>query len=98
MLGISNAEFDDIMNRYIASAKEDLKSVGIASSLVDEAGETVEAPNTANELVDLIETAIVTYVQVQFEVELRDQYQKAYDVQKDNLRKKEAFQETVEEE
>lgn len=96
MLGITNSDFDTVITGYIESAKEDLRSVGIASSLIDliEDDAEIEEGETRQ---TLIKTAVITYVQSLFDIEFKDAYQKSYDIQKDALRKKEDYQEPVEE-
>lgn len=76
ILGINNTDFDDYIEELILSAIEDLSSVGIAY--------------TADS--SLIKVAIQTYVKSQFDEHNRAELQSSYDIQKDNLRKKEAYQ------
>lgn len=92
MLGITNSDFDTVITGYIESAKEDLRSVGIASSLIDliEDDAEIEEGETRQ---TLIKTAVITYVQSLFDIEFKD----AYQIQKDALRKKKNYQEPVEE-
>ena len=71
--GINHTEFDDVINTWINSAKLDLKSIGIVSTLVD---------NPDN----LVETAIMTYVLMFLDVVNSEMYAKSYSLQKDVLR------------
>ena len=76
ILGINNTDFDNYIEELILSAIEDLSSVGIAY--------------TADS--SLIKVAIQTYVKAQFDEHNRVELQNSYDIQKDNLRKKEDYQ------
>ena len=76
ILGINNTDFDSYITGLILSAIEDLSSVGIAY--------------TADS--SLIKVAIQTYVKAQFDEHNRVELQNSYDIQKDNLRKKEDYQ------
>lgn len=71
--GICHDEFDDMINTWIASAKLDLKSIGIVDTLVDN-------PDS------LIETAIITYVLSFLDVVNSELYSNSYALQKDTLR------------
>ena len=71
--GINHNEFDSMINTWIESAKLDLKSIGIVSTLV-------EVPN------DFVKTAIITYVLSFIDVPNSEMYSKSYSVQKDVLR------------
>lgn len=71
--GINHTEFDNVINTWINSAKFDLKSIGIVSTLVD---------NPDN----LVETAIMTYVLMFLDVVNSEMYAKSYSLQKDVLR------------
>lgn len=94
VLGINNTQFDTILNGYIDSAKEDLLSVGIASSLIDLLVDGATLP-TDNKKYQLVKMAVITYCQAQYESEKKDLYTNAYESQKDNLRRKADFQEPV---
>ena len=76
--GITNSDFDTVIT---GCAKEDLRSVGIASSLIDliEDDAEIEEGETRQ---TLIKTAVITYVQSLFDIEFKDAYQKSYDIQK----------------
>lgn len=76
ILGINNTDFDNYIEELILSAIEDLSSVGIAY--------TTDS--------SLIKVAIQTYVKAQFDEHNRVELQNSYDIQKDNLRKKEDYQ------
>lgn len=82
ILGVNNTEFDSIIQGLIKACKEDLKSVGIAASLVD----SIDGDDPS----ELIKTAVVAYVRANFD---DPTMQPAYDLMKDNLRKKQAYQE-----
>lgn len=71
--GISHTEFDDTISGWIASAKLDLKSIGIVNTLVDN-------PDS------LVETAIITYVLSFLDVVNAELYSNSYMFQKDALR------------
>lgn len=71
--GICHTDFDDVINGWIASAKIDLKSIGIVDTLVD-----------SND--SLIETAIITYVLSFLDVVNSELYIGSYALQKDTLR------------
>lgn len=71
--GINHNEFDTMINTWINSAKIDLKSIGIVSTLVDN-------PDS------LIQTAIITYVLSFIDVQNSEMYAKSYSIQKDVLR------------
>lgn len=73
IMGINNTEFDSIINNYITAAKEDLKAVGIVSSLVVETDA-------------LIYSAIVSYILSMLDVPNAELYSNAYALQKDALR------------
>lgn len=78
ILGLNHTDFDAYVNILINSCKEDLKSVGIATSFLDNPTE-------------LIEVAIITYVKAEFDDTNKAGLQEAYNIQKDNLRKKEFY-------
>lgn len=71
--GINHDEFDSMIIIWIKSAKLDLKSIGIVSTLVDE-------PDS------LIKTAIITYVLSFIDVPNAEMYARSYSLQKDVLR------------
>ena len=71
--GINHTEFDNIINGYIASAKADLKGIGIVDTYVNN-------PDS------LIQTAIITYVLSQIDVVNAELYANSYALQKDVLR------------
>jgi len=71
--GICHNDFDDMINTWIASAKIDLKSIGIVDTLVDSQD-------------SLIETAIITYVLSFLDVVNSELYSNSYALQKDTLR------------
>lgn len=71
--GINHTEFDLRIKSWIESAKLDLKSIGIVSTLVD-------VPD------DLVKTAIITYVLSFIDVPNSEMYSKSYSMQKDVLR------------
>ncbi len=71
--GINHTEFDTMINTWIESAKLDLKSIGIVSTLVD-------VPDS------LVQTAIITYVLSFIDVPNSEMYARSYSLQKDVLR------------
>ena len=71
--GINHNEFDSMINTWIESAQQDLKSIGIVNTLVDN-------PDS------LIQTAIITYVLSFIDVVNSEMYAKSYSMQKDVLR------------
>lgn len=71
--GINHNEFDTMINTWIESAKLDLKSIGIVSTLVDN-------PDS------FVQTAIITYVLSFIDVPNSEMYSKSYSLQKDVLR------------
>lgn len=71
--GINHNEFDDIIDGLIRSAKEDLKSIGVVDTLI-------ENDNS------LINTAIITYVLSMLDVSNSEMYANSYNLQKDILR------------
>lgn len=71
--GINHTEFDNMINTWIESAKLDLKSIGIVSTLVDN-------PDS------LVQTAIITYVLSFIDVPNSEMYARSYSLQKDVLR------------
>lgn len=75
ILGITNSDFDNTINLMIEAGIEDLTSVGIAY-------------NSSNPLMKI---AVQTYVKAHFDEENREKLTEAYEVQKDNIRKKQAY-------
>lgn len=73
--GINHCEFDSNINLWINAAKLDLKSIGIADTLIN-----IEKPDA------LIQTAIITYVLSFLDVANSDLYSNSYALQKDALR------------
>ena len=71
--GINHNEFDSMINTWIESAKLDLESIGIVSTLVND-------PDS------LVQTAIITYVLSFIDVPNSEMYAKSYSIQKDVLR------------
>lgn len=71
--GINHTEFDSMITTWIQSAKLDLKSIGIVSTLVDN-------PDS------LVQTAIITYVLSFIDVPNSEMYSRSYSLQKDVLR------------
>ena len=71
--GINHTDFDSMITTWISSAQLDLKSVGIANTLVED-------PDS------LIQTAIITYVLSFIDVPNAEMYAKSYALQKDVLR------------
>lgn len=71
--GINHTDFDTMITTWIESAKLDLKSIGIVSTLVDD-------PDS------LLKTAIITYVLSFIDVVNAEMYAKSYSIQKDVLR------------
>lgn len=76
--GINHTEFDTMINTWIESAKLDLKSIGIVSTLVDN-------PDS------LVKTAIITYVLSFIDVPNSEMYARSYSLQKDVLRHLEEY-------
>lgn len=76
--GINHNEFDSMINTWIESAKLDLKSIGIVSTLVDN-------PDS------LVQTAIITYVLSFIDVPNAEMYSSSYSLQKDVLRHLEEY-------
>ncbi len=82
-LGLTNDEFDSIINNLISSAKKDLEMVGIAKSIID-----------AKNVDPLIYSAILSYVQSKFDLNNSEMFQSSYELQKDNIRRIEKYMET----
>ncbi len=76
--GINHTDFDSMINTWIASAKLDLKSIGIVSTLI-------------NEPDDLIENAIITYVLSFLDVVNSELYSKSYSLMRDQIRHTEEY-------
>ena len=94
ILGLNNTQFDSIITGWIESAKEDLRSVGIASSLIDLLKDGATLPSDDLKY-QVVKTAVMTYCQSQYDSEKRDMYYNSYEIQKENLRKKTDFKEPV---
>lgn len=74
MLGLSNNDFDSIIEGYIESAKLDLKAVGVDYDRTD-------CPDA------LVKSAILSYVMGSLDThEYRENYMNSYYLQKDALR------------
>ena len=71
ILGLTSAEFDDVIQAYIDACWRDLESIGV----------------TVDDTDPLLITTCVFYVRGSFDVENLDVYMQAYDRQKDYLRK-----------
>ena len=71
--GISNDEFDNLINGYIEASSLDLKAIGVADNKVDEDD-------------SLIHTARLTYVLSFLDVVNSEMYANSYRMQKDVLR------------
>lgn len=71
--GINHTDFDTMINTWINSAKLDLKSIGIVSTLIDN-------PD------DLIKNAIINYVLSFLDVVNSEMYAKSYSLMKDQIR------------
>lgn len=70
--GINHNEFDKTIKNYIESAKEDLKSIGIVDTKIEDSAS--------------INTAIITYVLSFLDVNNSEMYANSYRLQKDSLR------------
>lgn len=81
--GINHTEFDNMITTWIESAKLDLKSIGIVSTLVD-------VPDS------LVQTAIITYVLSFIDVPNSEMYARSYSLQKDVLRHLKEYTQDVE--
>ena len=84
-VGATNHEFDPDLEGHIEAAKADLKSVGIAASIVDSIDS--DAPD------HYVLSTVMAYVRGMFRGD--EVWLGIYDARKDNLRKKEAYQEPV---
>lgn len=73
IMGITNNDFDSIINNYIESAKRDLVMVGIVKSKVDNAD-------------SLINSAINSYVLSLLDIANAELWGNSYALQKDALR------------
>lgn len=71
--GINHNEFDSMIYTWIKSAKLDLKSIGIADTLVNN-------PDS------LIQSTIILYVISKLDVPNAEMYSESYSIQKDVLR------------
>lgn len=87
ILGLNNTEYDSIIEGFVKSCQADLVSVGIATSLVD----SLDGENPD----PLIKIAAITYVKANFDEEAREALGASYDLQKENMRRKAAYQEVV---
>lgn len=80
--GINHTDFDTMINTWINSAKLDLKSIGIVSTLIDN-------PD------DLIKNAIINYVLSFLDVVNSDMYAKSYSLMKDQIRHTKEYIEVI---
>ena len=71
--GINHTDFDSMINTWIEAGRQDLKSIGIVDTLVDNAD-------------SLLQTAIITYVLSHLDVVNAELYTNSYALQKDVLR------------
>lgn len=74
--GITNSDFDKIIENFVESCKDDLLAVGIAKKKVNN-----------SESDSLIHTAILTYVLSFLDVVNSEMYANSYFLQKDMLRR-----------
>ena len=72
--GINHTDFDTMINTWIASAKQDLINIGIDSTIVNLATDS------------LIQTAIIEFVLSQLDVVNSELYSNSYALLKDTLR------------
>ena len=72
--GINHTDFDTMINTWIAAAKQDLINVGIDSTIVNEATDS------------LIQSAIIEFVLSQLDVVNAGLYANSYALLKDTLR------------
>lgn len=84
ILGFNNTEFDDVLNSHISACIKDLEQLGIAPSFLYNEEEIVTITD------DLIKMAVVTYVKSK--VYDDEKLSKAYDIQRDELRKRTYYQ------
>ncbi len=80
--GINHTDFDTMINTWINSAKLDLKSIGIVSTLIDN-------PD------DLIKNAIINYVLSFLDVVNSEMYAKSYSLMKDQIRHTKEYIEVI---
>ncbi len=80
--GINHTDFDTMINTWINSAKLDLKSIGIVSTLID-------SPD------DLIQNAIINYVLSFLDVVNSEMYSKSYALMKDQIRHTKEYIEVI---
>ena len=80
--GINHTDFDTMINTWINSAKLDLKSIGIVSTLIDN-------PD------DLIKNAIINYVLSFLDVVNSEMYVKSYSLMKDQIRHTKEYIEVI---
>lgn len=80
--GINHTDFDSMINTWINSAKLDLKSIGIVSTLIDD-------PD------DLIKNAIINYVLSFLDVVNSEMYAKSYSLMKDQIRHTKEYIEVI---
>ena len=72
--GINHTDFDTMINTWIAAAKQDLINIGIDSTLVNAATDS------------LIQSAIIEFVLSQLDVVNAELYASSYALLKDTLR------------
>lgn len=72
--GINHTEFDTMINTWIAAAKQDLINIGIDSTLVNDATDS------------LIQSAIIEFVLSNLDVVNAELYANSYSLLKDTLR------------
>ena len=78
--GITHTEFDNMIETWIATAKQDLINIGINSSLVN-----ATTPQS------IIQTAIIQFTLSQLDVVNAELYANSYALLKDTLRHVEAY-------
>lgn len=77
--GINHCEFDDMINTWIESAKQDLINIGILEELVSDATNP------------LIKTTIIQFVLSQLDLTNSELYSNSYTLLKDTLRRVSGF-------
>ncbi len=77
--GINHDDFDDMINIWVASAKQDLINIGINEELVDDATNP------------LIQTTIIQFVLSQLDVANTEMYFNSYTLLKDTLRRVQGY-------
>lgn len=77
--GINHCEFDNMINTWIAAAKQDLINIGVKQDLVNEATDS------------LIRTTIIQFVLSQLDVTNSELYSNSYVLLKDTLRRVGAY-------